>query len=132
MALPTRPFIAASYPKHRQATRRDWDSSKAKSLSLSDAPVVQYNPYTMPLAVIEATERAAIREENAITDLGDDTVKVHKFYLDCATHFGSPGFVAGYCDGVETPYILVRWDLSGRYHGQPASIAYLRAQGVRR
>lgn len=130
MPLPQWRRIAVHYPKHRQATPKDWDRSKAKALSIGRRPVAQYNPRTMPLEVIETVELACLDERHAITDLNDESINVHKFYMDCRVHFGDPHFVAGYCDGEATPYVLVRWDSSGNYHGQPASVAYLRKQGV--
>lgn len=114
---------------HNRASPVDWLKSLARKLSRRPGKA-QYNPLTIPPQNRDALEQHCILEGNAITDLHSD-VKQHKFWLDCRDHFRDPNFVAGYCDGEDAHFIMVKWKSDGGFHGQPATWEFLFSKGAR-
>lgn len=132
MPLPNWPMRPANYEDHKAAgTTHLWDSSKARKLSMTPPSKAQYNPHRLKGQAIIDLERACIVPERAVSNLNNTALKQHKFYVDCREYFQDPDFIAGYCDGEFTPYVLVKWCSSGFFHGQPATVAVLKRHGAR-
>jgi hypothetical protein len=121
----------ADYARHTWATPTAWDSSdaRARSVLLRHA---QFNPYSLPKAAIQNLELLCINLESGspISKIDDQTLKQHKFYVDCRLHFSDPRFVAGYCNGEKVPFVFVKWNSSGFFHSHPSTLDYLRLMGA--
>ena len=131
MPLLNRQRIAAEYKAHMLANKASWARSEAARMSLSRRQNAQYNPNVLAGRQVYEIELACIELGIPITDIENCPDEDHKFYMDCRLYFDDPTFVAGVCLGEWTPYILVRWDSDGFYHGQPASIGYLKKNGAK-
>ncbi len=128
--LPNWLMFPEEYIVHHKATPRDWDVSNARRLSLGPHSKAQYNPHRIGRSHAEDLGRICIREGIPLTDLTNQDLKQHKFYLDCRIYFNEIDFVSGYCDGEKVPFILVKWKCDGGYHGQPATKELLNKKGA--
>jgi hypothetical protein len=98
--------------KHRKATVRDWDASRASGYK--DA---QYNPHRFHTdAEILAIEESCIADEaNLQRDTGDQRQYVMRI-----------GGTVGVCRGTPTAYLYVEWTLGKGFHGRPMCPAAIR------
>ncbi len=109
-----------------------YETHTAKAMSLDqDEPNAQYNPYEIPdLVATEEIELACIERGIPLTDLTDDSIKKHKFYLNCRDHLERPDIEIGYCSGNKAHHIYVEWKCDGGFHGRPICEKELRKKGV--
>jgi hypothetical protein len=108
------------YRKKHRPTKEDWDNGSARLMSMRREPAAQYDPYQYDTdATIEALERKCITDGTLILDKPNQK----SFYLEC------PDFV-GYCDGVLTKHVFVRWLSCGNFHGWPITKQRLQQKGA--
>ena len=104
------------YPRHRHATREDWDNKIPHKRSAERGGLSKYNPYLFG----SDEEVSELEMRCHRTGVLIEFREAHYLYV---------GLVVGVCSGDETEYVFAECS-SGFVHGRPISITALKKMGV--